>query len=169
MNGSDQIYLLDANVLIEAHRRYYSFDLCPGFWGCLTHYCGEARLLSIDRVRAEISGGDELAEWVHEAPRHFFASTAEIMTIEAYAEIMAAVQASTVYTAAAKAEFARVADGWIAAHAYASGGTVVTMETYEPRSRRKVKLPNICREFGVPYTDTFKMLRELEVEFAWTP
>jgi len=25
-------YLLDANVYIEAHQRYYGMDLCPGFW-----------------------------------------------------------------------------------------------------------------------------------------
>lgn len=25
-------YILDANVLIEAKRRYYAFDLCPGFF-----------------------------------------------------------------------------------------------------------------------------------------
>jgi len=30
MNQSSQVFLLDANVFIEAHRRYYSFDICPG-------------------------------------------------------------------------------------------------------------------------------------------
>lgn len=25
-------YILDANVFIEAHRRYYSFDIAPSFW-----------------------------------------------------------------------------------------------------------------------------------------
>ena len=36
-NGT-QNYLLDANVFMEAHRRYYAFDLCPGFWECLLHH-----------------------------------------------------------------------------------------------------------------------------------
>lgn len=61
-------YVLDTNVFIEAHRRYYSLDLCPGFWDCLAHFCGKARLLSIDRVRSEMMGGDELAQWVAAAP-----------------------------------------------------------------------------------------------------
>ncbi|PMD04330.1 DUF4411 family protein, partial [Brevibacterium paucivorans] len=26
------MYLLDANVLIEAKNRYYAFDIAPGFW-----------------------------------------------------------------------------------------------------------------------------------------
>jgi len=25
-------YLLDADTLISAHRQYYPFDFCPGFW-----------------------------------------------------------------------------------------------------------------------------------------
>jgi hypothetical protein len=26
------MYVVDANVLIEAKNRYYAFDLAPGFW-----------------------------------------------------------------------------------------------------------------------------------------
>lgn len=29
------MYLLDANVFIEAKNRYYGFDLAPGFWDWL--------------------------------------------------------------------------------------------------------------------------------------
>ena len=28
-------YLLDSNILIEAHKRYYPFDVVPGFWDVL--------------------------------------------------------------------------------------------------------------------------------------
>jgi Zn-dependent peptidase ImmA (M78 family) len=31
-------YVLDANVFIEAARRYYALDLAPGFWQKLTQY-----------------------------------------------------------------------------------------------------------------------------------
>ncbi len=55
-------FVLDANVFIEAYRRYYGLDLCPGFWECLRHYGGHRRLLSIDRVRDELLvGGDALS------------------------------------------------------------------------------------------------------------
>jgi len=30
--ASELQYILDANVFIEAYKRYYAFDLCPGFW-----------------------------------------------------------------------------------------------------------------------------------------
>ena len=35
MANQNRIYLLDANVYIQAHRRYYDFDICPGYWDCL--------------------------------------------------------------------------------------------------------------------------------------
>ncbi len=67
--GTSDTFLLDTNVFIEAYRRYYAMDLCPGFWECLEHYCQETRLLSIDRVQDEIIEGDTLDEWVKQAPK----------------------------------------------------------------------------------------------------
>lgn len=71
MHQAHTLFVLDTNIFIEAHRRYYAQDLCPGFWECLIHYCQERRMLSIDRVRAELMEGpnnqdapDKLAEWV---------------------------------------------------------------------------------------------------------
>lgn len=29
-------YLLDANTFIEAKNRYYSMNICPGFWQWIT-------------------------------------------------------------------------------------------------------------------------------------
>jgi ribosomal protein L14E/L6E/L27E len=86
-------------------------DLCPGFWECIEHYCQETRLLSIDRVRNEISEGDELDEWVKQAPDELFASTAENETVQAFGKMMAWVQNSGNFRQSAKEEFARVANG----------------------------------------------------------
>lgn len=43
-------YVLDANVFIEAARRYYAFDLAPRFWESLEHHAANGRVRSIDRV-----------------------------------------------------------------------------------------------------------------------
>lgn len=60
-NGSDSVrgdtFVLDANIFIEAHRRYYGLDLCPGFWESLRHFARRGRLLSIDRVYRELEDG----------------------------------------------------------------------------------------------------------------
>ena len=56
-------FLLDTNVFIEAHRRYYAFDIHPGFWNCLYHLFQTNQAVSLDRVRTELLGGnDELSD-----------------------------------------------------------------------------------------------------------
>ena len=52
-------YILDANIFIEAKRRYYAFNLCPGFWDSLLHHNSTGNLESIDRVGKELSEGDD--------------------------------------------------------------------------------------------------------------
>jgi hypothetical protein len=142
-------------------------DLCPGFWECLEHYCQETRLHSIDRIQNEISEGDTLDEWVKRAPDELFVSTAEEETAQAFRQMMIWVQSNEHFLQGAKDEFARVADGWLVAYAQVHGLIVVTGETYEPNRKNKVKIPNVCSQFDVPWVDTFSMLRSLEVSFGW--
>lgn len=56
MSVSSQ-YLLDANVFIEAARRYYAFDLVPSFWNKLVSLASNGDILSIDRVKKNWRGG----------------------------------------------------------------------------------------------------------------
>ncbi len=116
--------MLDTNIFVEAHRRYYAQDLCPGFWECLTHYCREGRVLSIDRVRDELMEGpsdqdnpDKLVEWVKTTPNDLFKPSAEQSVIEAFEEMMNWVKGNAQFRPEAKTEFANVADGWVAAYA----------------------------------------------------
>ena len=112
------MFALDANVFIEAHRRYYGLDLCPGFWECLRHYGARQRLLSIDRVRIELlRGRDALSKWVKDSPAALFVSSAEPAVADAFADVMAWVQGNAQFRREAKAEFAAAADGWLAAYA----------------------------------------------------
>ena len=167
MNQDHPLYVLDADVFMAAHRRYYAQDLCPGFWECLTHYCREKRLLGIDRVRSEIQPPDALFEWVSRAPSELFVSSAEPPVIAAFTEMVNWVQGNEQFLPEAKTEFAEVADGWVAAYARVHNAVVVTQEVFNADVRKRVPLPNVCRQFGVDYRDTFEMLRELEVRFDW--
>jgi hypothetical protein len=98
-----------------------------------------------------------------------FASTADQAVAQRFAEMMTWVQSQNQFTQEAKAEFAQVADGWVIAYADVHEQAVVTHEVFDPNIRRKVPMLNVCREFDVPYTDTFSMLRNLGVLFGWTP
>ena len=83
------VFALDANVFIEARRRYYGLDLCPGFWDCLGYHGERQRLLSIDRIRGELlQGRDALSRWVKKAPSALFVSSAEPDVVGAFREVM---------------------------------------------------------------------------------
>ncbi|MCE2487304.1 MAG: DUF4411 family protein [Desulfurellaceae bacterium] len=59
MSEAGEKYVLDANVFIQAKRRFYDFDFCPGY--------REGRLYNIDRVQEELKrGGDDLWDWAEQ-------------------------------------------------------------------------------------------------------
>jgi hypothetical protein len=162
-------YLLDANVFIEAARRYYAFDLVPSFWQALTDHAGEGRVQSIDRVKDEINQvSDELRDWANTDFHQWFESTRQPDVVESYRQIMAWAHSDNQFTAAARAEFARAsnADAWVVAYAKAKERRVVTHEQLEPNSRRRIPIPNVCGAFDVEYDDTFQMLRDLGVRLG---
>jgi hypothetical protein len=159
-------YVLDANVFIEAHRRYYAFDICPGYWGALLTHHSSGNVWSIDHVRDElVDKGDPLSDWAKQAPGSFFVATSDAAVVSAFGSMMTWVQGQAQYSPAAKAEFAQVADGWLAAYAQVQGLTVVTHEAPSPDSRKRVPLPNVCSAFKVNWINTFEMLRTLRVVF----
>lgn len=164
---NERVFVLDANVFIEAARRYYAFDLAPGFWESLIDHAGNGRIYSIDRVKQELErGNDDLATWVKGDFAHAFASTDEQHIIDSYSEVMTWVQAQDQFSYAAKAEFAGGADGWVVGYARVKSCMVVTHEVAAPDARRKVPIPNVCQTFNVLFVDTFEMLRELGVRLT---
>jgi hypothetical protein len=164
---ASRIYVLDANVFIEAARRYYAFDIAPPFWQMLIDHANNGLVLSIDRVKVELERGkDELAEWASGSFHEHFASTEEEDVIAAYRRIMVWSQGQAQFTPGAKAEFARVADGWLVAYALANACIVVTHEQFNLEAKARIKIPNVCQAFGVQYVDTFQMMRELGVRLG---
>lgn len=169
--SAEQEFLLDADVLIQAHRMYYAFDICPGYWQCLTDQHGLGKVASIDRVRKELLvEADALVTWVNTSvPAGFFEKTDTAETIARYQQVIAWVQGNSQYQPAARATFAAGADGWLVAHALQTGRVVVTMEVAAPQSTRKVKIPDVCNAVGVSVCNTFDMLRLLDTRFHLEP
>jgi len=167
MSGGKR-YVLDANVFIEAHQKYYAFDICPGFWRALVRQHELRRVFSIDRVKDELTGStDRLSDWANrDVPESFFKRTSDQAVINTYSKMANWVQNERQFTADAKAEFSRVADGWVVAYATANGLTVVTHEVYAPEVRKKVPIPNLCLEFQVEYCNTFGLLRDVKEQFV---
>ncbi len=167
----DQTYLVDSDVFITAKNLYYSFDICPGFWKSVVHHHREGRVFSIDRVRSELLAGhreEDLVQWVRDdVPIEFFVRVDTDAVMHAYTDIMMWVQGHSRYLDQAKAKFATGADGWLVAYARVHGTTVVTNEQSAPESRKEIKLPDVCDQFGVRRDNMFAMLRALNVQFDW--
>lgn len=168
MERNRSVFVLDTNVFIEANNRYYAQGLCPGFWECLIHYCTDGNLLSIDRVLNEILVmSDDLSDWVDRTRTELFVSTADPLIGDAFTEMMDWVDGNQQFRDRAKKEFASVADGWLAAYARVHDAVVVTQEVFDRTIRKRVPLPNVCRQFGVACHDTFEMLSRLNVRLDW--
>lgn len=159
-------YLLDANTFIQAHRTYYHMKICPGYWEWLDQQCAQGRLVSIDFVQKELTDGkDKLAEWAKYRDE-FFLAISDDETQAQFGSVAAHVMTLKHMRPGTHEEFLDCADPWLVAKAMALPGiTVVTHETFDPNIRKKIKLPNICRDFDVPFINTFELLKELEAEF----
>lgn len=56
---------------------------------------------------------------------------------------------------------ADLADPWLVAYAKANNCTIVTYEKSEPNRKSRIKIPEVCNQFGVRYINTVGLLREL--------
>ena len=158
-------YLLDANTYIQAKNQYYGMDICPAYWEWLDLQFQQNMLASVEMIGRELKeGNDELAEWAKARPEHFIKhddnDTQLIFT--QIAEILI----SGDYNPANRDNFLAKADPWIIAKAKVIGAIIVTHESFVSPNTKKVKVPNICQQFGVPCINTFQFLRELKARFV---
>jgi hypothetical protein len=63
-----------------------------------------------------------------------------------------------------KIRFLDGADPWLIAKASATNHTVVTHEVWVPPTSHKIKIPNICQQFNVPYINSFDLLDTLNAK-----
>ncbi|MCL6445930.1 MAG: DUF4411 family protein [Alicyclobacillus sp.] len=154
-------YVVDANVLINAYKTYYAHDLLPKFWDVLPK---QTRVCSIDRVWKELQRRDDwLSTWAQQH-KNWFLSTDEALVVERYTDIVNWVASVSRFKEENRMAFYEGADPWLIAYACVHNLTIVTLETSEPNSK-KVKIPDVCNQFGVPFVNTFEMLRSLGIVF----
>jgi hypothetical protein len=157
-------YLFDANVFMTAHRQLYPFDLAPGFWEQLVEKASD-RIVIIEEIEKEIrKGQDLLVEWYdRECSKFTVLGIPGLEVIRSYRVIINSINTNEQYTPSAKREFASSADSWLCAYGLALGETIVTLEKYDDDIRRRVKIPNVCREFGIEYIDLLQFMREVGI------
>jgi len=162
-------YLLDANIFIQAHQTYYAFDIAPSFWDKLIRGANEDKIISIDQIKSELESShndDLLSTWATNNFNEWFFPCSDNLVYQSYRDIIEWSQRNAQFYDTAKSEFASSADSWVLAYAKAHGCVIVTHETYDKNIKRRIKIPNVCEAFDIPYTDTFSMLRNLNIQIG---
>ena len=164
---SATLYLLDANVLINAKNFYYAFDQVPEFWEWLVDQGVRGKVKIPLEVFEEITGGnDELSLWAGRADvktallldEDVDIALVREVTINGYAADLSDVEQDQVG-----------ADPFIVAHARKGvGRAVVTSEVSKPTAQRaRRKLPDVCATFGVKCCNPFEFSRALNFRTNW--
>ncbi|WP_040298806.1 DUF4411 family protein [Arcticibacter svalbardensis] len=157
-------FVVDSNFFIQAYRMHYPMDVVPGFWLKVKELAEKGKIVSIDKVKDEIHlNKDVLTLWCEaNLPNNFFKDTDHIIKEYIVVSNWAHSQ-STRYNLVALNEFldANEADAWLIAYALANGGKIVTHEISEPNRKNKVKIPDVCLQFGIQCVNTIEMFRLL--------
>lgn len=157
---------MDSNTYIQAKNLYYDMNFCPAFWDWLEKQFQAGQVMSIDNVYLELTdSNDELSKWAKANKPHFL-PVADNSTQDMFTEIANYVVSLTDKSQTDIANFLSKADPWIIAKASTTGATIVTHEALVPSNSKKVKIPNICKQFGVSYINTFELLRKLNAKFV---
>ena len=145
------MYLIDANVLIEAKNRYYAFDIAPGFWAWFDRAHPQSVACSIGAVRGELlDGNDALANWARANPEFF--RPIDQGTTQHFGDLTTWA-ASQNCTQAALADFTgNNADYLLVAYAHEHQHQVVTQERSQPNARTRVLIPDACLAMSVTTT-----------------
>jgi len=158
------VYLMDANSFMEPFNSYYSLEYVPGFWNALIREHQKGNIFTISAIRNEIlRREDVLKQWFEsDLPKTFICDENE-QTQKIYKSIISWAQNHPVFSPVNKRKFADGADGLLVAYAKVHGMVVVTQEKEVGIESKQIKIPNVCKQFDVPYMNVVEMLQALNV------
>lgn len=166
MSLNNKIYCLDANVIIQPWRTYYSPELCPDFWNLLNDLGLNNKIFLPEIVYEEITKTeDNLAKWIK-------TSSIPIRKIDA----AVTQHLKDIYNTNPQHKFLvdntkqrSLADPWVIAHAIKENACVVTKEEKVTAiNTNRIKIPNVCDNMGLNWINDFQMIDELNIKFSCT-
>ncbi len=155
------LYLIDANVIVDAARDYYSLNRVPQFWEWLLDMGRNGALKIPLEIYQEITPDDDdaLVAWLKANRSTMVLDESidpELLTRvrERYAPDLTDSEIEEIG-----------ADPSLIAYALAnpSKRCVVTMEASRPRRKRANRhIPDVCDDLGIRWIDTFQLIRDLD-------
>lgn len=162
------MYLVDTNFFIQAHRAIYPIGVFTSFWAKVKELAEAGKIISLDKVKNELYiHEDQIKNWcASNLPDDFFKDSTiaidEYQAIAKWANSMAHHYRSTAISGFLAPN---LADPWLVAYALKEGLSIVTYEKSEPQGKKRIKIPEVCNQFGVNYLNTVEMLVELGESF----
>lgn len=162
------LYLLDANVLIDAARDYYPLEMVPEFWDWLVHHGAISNVKMPLEIYEEIcDGNDRLADWLSDPAVKDAILLGEDVLPDAVSRVVSQGYAPDL-TDADIITMGR--DPFLIAHGLVDPGfrCVVTTEASKPkRTRANRHVPDVCNSLGLSCCNTFAMTRRLGFRTSW--
>lgn len=162
------LYLLDANVLIDANRDYYPIERVPEFWQWLLHHAQSDRVKIPAEIHDEVKrGNDDLAQWVKERE----IKDALVLDAEARpADVQRAIRRGYAPDLTDTEIDKLGRDPFLIAYALRDAGNhcIVTTEISKPtKTRANRHLPDAASRLGVETCNTFEFTRRLDFRTQW--
>ena len=156
------LYLLDANVLIDANRDYYPLGRVPEFWDWLVDRATKQQVRIPLEMYEEILAGkdDDLTRWLKD-------NRDALLLDENVNEALVARVTNVGYALdLSDEEIERVGrDPFLIAYALGNPAqrTVVTTEVSKPKKQRANRhIPDVCDELGVLHCNTYQFIDVLD-------
>ena len=160
------MYLVDTNFL-GTLASVYPDTVFPTLWEKLEVALFSDVVFFHDEVDKELAvwGAPEYG-WYQKNVRQNQIIFPDQKEVDCYQEVVEWVEfgRQPKYRDAAATEFFNVADSWLVASAYRYGATIVTNEASAPNSIKKVKIPDVAIQFGVPCISALEFLQRLHIK-----
>ncbi len=160
------LYLLDANVLIDASRDYYQFDRVPEFWEWLVEAGANGHVKIPLEVYEEIKDGksneDALATWAKDKA----VEDALLLQEESDPKLVGVIVDEGYAPDLTDDEVEEIGrDPFLISYALLKPleRCVVTTEVSKPNKKRaNRKLPDVCRQFNVHCCHSFDFIKKAD-------
>ena len=155
------LFLLDANVLIDANRDYYPIDRVPEFWEWLLRLGSSGQVkIPLENFEEVAAGNDSVATWVKEHSMQIR------LNEEFYIQHLQRVIELGYAGDLTDEEIEKIGrDPFLIAYALTdpTDRVVTSTEVSAPsRIRANRKVPDVCDTFGILHCNTFELIRRLD-------
>lgn len=156
------LYLLDANVLIDASRDYYPLRRVPEFWGWLIDRATQGQVKIPLEIFEEILVGkdDDLTRWLNDN------RDALLLDEDVEETLVVRVTNQGYAPDLTEEEVERVGrDPFLIAYALGDPDqrTVVTTEVSKPKKQRANRhIPDVCDDLDVLHCNTYQFIEDLD-------